>query len=100
MNFLVTDVKKPLAAVSAIVDEGNVVVFGPGPWGSFIQNVGSGEKIFMERKRGTYVMRVKYEEGAGGRVCAGGKSPSQDDGGQRPMEVGAAVDDSVFTGRK
>ena len=29
MKFLVTDVKKPLAAVSAIVDEGNVVVFWP-----------------------------------------------------------------------
>ena len=30
MNFLVTTVRKPLAAVSSIVDEGNVVVFGPG----------------------------------------------------------------------
>ena len=106
MNFLVTDVKKPLAAVSAIVDEGNVVVFGPGPWGSFIQNVGSGEKIFMERKRGTYVMKVKFEEGAGGRTCKDvmkakfEKGPSQDDGGQRPMEIGAADIDSVFTGRK
>ena len=52
MIILVTDVKKPLAAVSSVVDEGNVVVFGPGPWGSFIQNVNTGEKIFMERKKG------------------------------------------------
>ena len=30
MNFLITDVKKPLAAVGAIVDQGNRVVFDGG----------------------------------------------------------------------
>ena len=58
MNFIVTEVKKPLAAVSAIVDEGNIVVFGPGPHGSFIQNCMTGEKIMMQRKKGTYVIKV------------------------------------------
>ena len=61
MNLLVTDVKKPLAAVSAIVDEGNVVVFGPGDGGSFIQNISTGEKIAMKRKKGTYVIEVDFD---------------------------------------
>ena len=52
MKFLVTDVKKPLAAMSAIVDEGKVVVFDPGSFGSFIQNFSTGEKIMMKRKKG------------------------------------------------
>ena len=46
MNFNVTDVAKPLAVVSAIVDAGNRVVFGPGAKGSYIENAGVGEKIF------------------------------------------------------
>ena len=89
-DFLVTDAKKPLAAVSSIVDEGNVVVFGPGPWGSFIQSVQSGEKIFMTRKKGTYVIQVEFD----------GAKKTKDDGGRRPMEVGAAeVEEPVFNGR-
>ena len=54
MKFLVTTVKKPLAAVSAIVDEGNVVVFGPGKDGSFIQNKGTGSKLWLAERNGVY----------------------------------------------
>ena len=61
MNFLVTGVKKPLAAVSSIVDKGNVVVFGPGENGSFIQNIETGEKIMMTRKKCTYVIHAEFE---------------------------------------
>ena len=97
MRFLVTDTKKPLAAVSSIVDEGNVVVFGPGPWGSFIQNVNNGEKIFMTRKKGTYVIQVDY--GGEKRIAR-----EKDDGGRRAMDVGAAEvemeEKTVFNGRK
>ena len=95
MRFLVTDTKKPLAAVSSIVDEGNVVVFGPGPWGSFIQNVHNGEKIFMTRKKGTYVIQVDY----GGEKR---KAREVDTGGRRAMDVGAAEvdDETVFNGQK
>ena len=87
LNFLVTDVKKPLAAVSSIVDGGNVVIFGPGPWGSFIQNCASGEKIFMERKKGTYVIKVEYP---GARGTLKKNQAPRDDGGRRAMEIGAA----------
>ena len=59
MNFSVTDCKKPLAAVSKIVDKGNRVVFDAD--GSFIENKVTGEKIALERERGTYVMLVEFE---------------------------------------
>ena len=106
IKFLVTDVKKPLAAVSAIVDEGNVVVFGPGPWGSFIQNVQSGERIPMERKKGTYVIRVEYP---GTKPKVSFAEAPKDDGGRREMDIGAASEEereedrkaeTVFKGRK
>ena len=43
MKFLDADVKKPLAAVSAIVDEGNIVMLSAD--GGFIKNVATGEEI-------------------------------------------------------
>ena len=61
IKFLVSDVRKPLAAVSGIVDEGNVVVFGPGDKGSYIMNVETSEKIYMTRKNGTYSIKVDVE---------------------------------------
>ena len=48
MKFLDADVKRPLASVSAIVDEGNVVVFGQHK--SFIENVSTGQRIPMCRR--------------------------------------------------
>ena len=45
MKFLDADVKRPLASVSAIVDEGNVVVFGQHE--SFIENVSTGVRGFQ-----------------------------------------------------
>ena len=59
MNFQVTDCKKPLASVSKIVDKGNRVVFDSE--GSYIENKLTGEKMKLERERGTYVMVVEYE---------------------------------------
>ena len=59
MNFSVTDCKKPLASVSKIVDKGNRVVFDEDE--SYIQNKVTGEKIILERERGTYVMVVEFE---------------------------------------
>ena len=56
MDFIVTDVTKPLAAVSAIVDAGNRVVFCKE--GSFIENTKTGEKISLKCERGTYTMDV------------------------------------------
>jgi len=59
MNFAVTDCKKPLASVSKIVEKGNRVVFDE--LGSYILNKATGEKIALEKERGTYVMVVEFE---------------------------------------
>ena len=59
MNFEVTDCKKPLASVARIVDQGNKVVFDEGE--SYILNKKTGEKIMLERERGTFVMTVEFE---------------------------------------
>ena len=58
MRFLDADVKKPLGAVSAMVDEGNTVVFSR-KWGSYVENDETSERIPMIRKGGTYVMLLE-----------------------------------------
>jgi hypothetical protein len=60
--FQVTDVTKPLAAVSRIVEKGNVVQFGPRPEDNFIRSE-SGKKIPIRRERGTYVIDVEFNDG-------------------------------------
>ena len=62
MKFLMTDVQKPLAAVSAIVEAGNEVVFKQGANDSFILNPKTGEKVRLKRERGTYTMEVEVED--------------------------------------
>ena len=61
MVFIVTDVTKPLAAVSTIVGAGNFVVFKPGRFGSYIVNDKTGEKIGLECENGTYAMEVQVQ---------------------------------------
>ena len=58
ITFQATGVRKPLAAVSRIVENGNRVVFSPE--GSFIEHIGTGQRIDLEREAGTYVMNVKF----------------------------------------
>ena len=50
MKFLDANDKRPLASVSAIEDEGDVVLFGQ--HGSFIENVSTGQRIPMCRRNG------------------------------------------------
>ena len=84
MKFLEADVKKPLAAVSAIVEEGNIVVLTAE--GGYIKNKMSGEEIKIERKGGTFVMKLKAEKG---------KKKKED----KKMEVDAAFE-AVFKGQE
>jgi len=69
MKFLDADVRRPLAAVGAIVDEGNMVVFRAS--GAFIQNEATGKRIPMIRKNGVYVIELdgfkKQKEKAQGK---------------------------------
>ena len=56
MGFEVTDVKKPLLAVSRICEKGNVVQFGPEPHQNFIMNIATGEQLFMKRRGNSWVL--------------------------------------------
>ena len=60
MGFQVTDVRKPLAAVSRIVDKGNRVIFGPKPEDNYIMNIQTGKKMFMKREKGVYILDVGF----------------------------------------
>ena len=62
MLFQVTDVGKPVASVTRILDKGNTVVFSRSAGGSFIVNDGSGRKIPLVEEKGTFVMEVEYLE--------------------------------------
>ena len=59
MKFLDAEVRKPLGAVSAIVDQGNTVVFSKGR--SYIKSDTTGEMIPVVRTGGTYVIQVEVE---------------------------------------
>ena len=59
MKFLDADVRKPLGAVSAIVDQGNTVVFSKGR--SYIKSDTTGETIPVVRSGGRYVIQVEVE---------------------------------------
>lgn len=68
MIFVDANVNKPLAAVSAMVDEGNSVVFSK-KWGSYVVNDATGENIELVRrgcdregKGGTFAMVLECME--------------------------------------
>ena len=65
MRFLDADVRRPLGSVSAIVDEGNSVVFSRRE--SYIMNDATGEKIPMRRKGGVFVIELEADETTGKR---------------------------------
>ena len=58
MRFLDSDVRKPLASVAAMSDEGNTVDFS-GKWENYIENDRTGEKIQLERVGETFEMVLK-----------------------------------------
>ena len=60
LEFQVSEVKKPLAAVCRIAEKGNLVQFGPKEEDNFIKNVKTGEKVMLRKKGGSYVMAVEY----------------------------------------
>ena len=53
LSFQVTDVRKPLLAVTRIGAKGNVVQFGPSEGDNFIRNKLSGNKILLRKKGGS-----------------------------------------------
>ena len=67
ITFQITDVGKPLAAVSRILDKGNTVVFSRGSAGSYIRNNKTGEKTMLKEEKGTFVLEVGYYQPEGAR---------------------------------
>ena len=61
MRFLDSDVKKPLAAVSAMNDEGNTVVFSK-KWESYVENDATGKKIMIERVGDTFEITLQTKK--------------------------------------
>ena len=70
IRYLITNVKEPLASVSAIVESGNRVVFDPA--GSYIESKRTGERIELTRKDGTFVMKLDVSVGKVDRGDVGG----------------------------
>ena len=65
MRFLDSDVRKPSAAVSAMNDEGNAVVFSR-KWGNYVEDDRTGDRIPLERAGETFEMVLrtrKLQEG-------------------------------------
>ena len=60
MNFQVTEVRKPLAAVWRLTEKGNVVQFGPQDHQNFVLNLRTQKKIQLHRRGGSYVLKVEY----------------------------------------
>ena len=91
MRFLDADVRRPLGSVSAIVDEGNTVVFSRS--GSYISNDASGEKIRMARKGGVFVVELEADKPGSGR--AGGAR-----GARRDVVMGAGAEEEEVVFRR
>ena len=93
MSFLDSDVKKPLASVAAMNDEGNSVVFSK-MWGNYIVNDRTGIKIQLERVGETFEMVLKTK-----KLEMGTKKDLKwiEDGGKKwaGMEVDANKEESV-----
>ena len=64
LTFLDVDDKRQLACVSAVVDEGNVVVFGQQD--SYIENTIMGQRIPMSGRKGVFVVRLDAKVGEEG----------------------------------
>ena len=62
IKFQVTDVGKPLASVSRILDKGNSVIFTRNSGGSYIVNEKTREKIPIREEKGTFVIDVEFLE--------------------------------------
>ena len=96
MSLLDSDVRRPLAALSAMNDEGNTVVFSR-KWENYIENERIGEKIHLEGVGETFEMVLKtrkLEEGAkkdlkwaedGGKKFAGMQVDANEEEGEEEI---------------
>ena len=62
MKFLDADVKRQVASVSAIANEGHIVVFGPQE--SYIEKTSTGQRIPMSGRNGVFVVQLGAQAGS------------------------------------
>ena len=82
MKFWDADVQNPLGAVSAMVGEGNTVIFSKSK--SMIKNDRTGEEIEIKRKGGIFVIELNREEKPG---------PKNKEKHKERMEIGGLEED-------
>ena len=73
LTFQATDVKKALAAVWRGCEKGNIVQFGDAPEDCFVKNKQTSRKIFMRKKKGSYVLDVEFVIKKEGELISLGK---------------------------
>jgi hypothetical protein len=78
MIFQAAGVKKALAAVSRICKAGNIVQFGDEPSECFIKHKATGKKVMMEKRRGSYVLKVEFVKQVQGGSCETWEKISED----------------------
>ena len=61
VKFSDDDIKRPLASVSEIVDEGNIFVLGPQDL--CIENTSTRQRIPMSRRKGVFVVQLDARTG-------------------------------------
>ena len=52
--------RKPLLAVSRVVEKGNEVRFGPGEEGNYIRNIEGDKVLLRPNGKGSYIFDVKF----------------------------------------
>ena len=62
ITFQVTDVSKPLAAISRLLDKGNTVVLSRRPGGSYVENDFTKERFEVQERGGTFGIDVEMFE--------------------------------------
>jgi len=69
MQFHLTQAKKMLASVAKITETGDEVKFGGGEGESYIRNVKTGRKIYLQRQGDLYPMNIMIWDGDEVKKC-------------------------------
>ena len=67
LRFNVADVARPLASAVKFVEAGNRIVMDPEAE-SYIENIGTGERMKIRAERGTYVFDADFVDGTNGTI--------------------------------
>ena len=69
MHFHMTDAKRMLASVAKITEAGNVVNFGDGEHGNYIECKKTGKRVFMKKEANLYIINALVKAGKATKRC-------------------------------